>query len=215
MSRRSPFHLVRTALVDPSACWLAYRAIRSHYAVQSLWELTHLISEAARLRPATVFEIGTHRGGTLYCWSRIVQPEARIVSLDLPFDSNDPHTTVAALEKLVLPGAQKCTFIRDNSHLPETKAKVQSALEGRAVDVLFIDGDHSYEGVRQDFEMYRGLVRSGGLIAFHDIAPNPDVPEYGVAKFWQEVKANYPTQEFIDPQPTGKVGMGIGVVSVG
>ena len=34
------------------------------------------------------------------------------------------------------------------------------------LDLLFIDGDHSYEGVRQDYKMYSKLVRDGGLIAF-------------------------------------------------
>ena len=214
MPKRNLLHVVRTALSDPAACRLAWLAIRRHYAVQSLWELTRLLGEVTRLRPATLFEIGTHRGGTLYCWSRILPQDAVMVSLDLPADPNDPHTTVAALEKLVVSSTQKCTFLRDDSHLASTLDKVKAALGGRQVDFLFIDGDHSYGGVKQDFEMYRGLVRSGGIIAFHDVAPNPDVPEYGVAKFWQEVKKTHPTHEFIDPHPVGPTGMGIGVVSV-
>jgi len=40
-------------------------------------------------------------------------------------------------------------------------------------DFLFIDGDHTYEGVEGDFEMYSPLVRRGGIIAFHDIVPGP------------------------------------------
>jgi len=43
-----------------------------------------------------------------------------------------------------------------------------------AVDLLFIDGDHSYEGCRLDFEMYRDLVAPDGLIVFHDICMFPD-----------------------------------------
>ncbi|HWB58841.1 MAG TPA: hypothetical protein VG733_05085, partial [Chthoniobacteraceae bacterium] len=70
MSKRNPLHVLRTALGNPAACRLAYMAIRRHYAVQSLWELTQLLAEVARLHPATIMEIGTHRGGTLYCWSR-------------------------------------------------------------------------------------------------------------------------------------------------
>lgn len=214
MSKRNLLHVIRTALGNPAACRLAYMAIRRHYAVQSLWELTQLLSEVARLRPATIMEIGTHRGGTLYCWSRLLPPDAALVSLDLPADPGDVRTTVAALEKLLASKTQKCAFIRDDSHAPATLEKVKAALGGRPVDFLFIDGDHSYEGVKLDFEMYRGLVRSGGLIAFHDIAPNPDVPEYGVAKFWQELKKTGRAHEFIDPHPVGPSGMGIGVVSV-
>lgn len=214
MSGRNPLHLLRTALGNPAACRLAYMAIRRHYAVQSLWELTQLLAEVTGLRPSVIMEIGTHRGGTLYCWSRILPPDAALVSLDLPADPNDPHTTAAALEKLIASKTQKCSFIRDDSHAIATLDKVKAALAGRPVDFLLIDGDHSYAGVKLDFEMYRGLVRSGGLIAFHDIAPNPGVPEYGVAKFWQELKKTEHTHEYIDPHPVGPAGMGIGVVAV-
>jgi len=214
MAKRNFLHLLQTAVSDPSACRLAYVAIRRYHAVQRLWELTQLISRVRALNPVTIVEIGTHMGGTLHCWSRIMPADGRLVSLDLPADPNESRTTVPVLEKIVLGGTQKTTFIRDSSHFPQTRDKVVSALENRPVDFLFIDGDHSYVGVKMDFEMYRSLVRSGGLIAFHDIALNPDVPDYGVAKFWQELKNEYHTQELIDPYPMGPTGMGIGLVWV-
>ena len=37
-----------------------------------------------------------------------------------------------------------------------------------AIDFVFIDGDHSYDGLRQDWEAWSGLVAAGGLIALHD-----------------------------------------------
>ena len=36
------------------------------------------------------------------------------------------------------------------------------------IDILFIDGDHSYQGVVDDFRLYEGLVKSGGYIIFDD-----------------------------------------------
>ncbi len=47
----------------------------------------------------------------------------------------------------------------------------------RSYNYLLIDGDHSYDGVRQDFENYAPLVRSGGIVVIDD---------YGVEE-WQEV----------------------------
>jgi hypothetical protein len=38
----------------------------------------------------------------------------------------------------------------------------------REICVLFIDGDHSYEGVMKDFERWSPMVVAGGLVAFHD-----------------------------------------------
>jgi predicted O-methyltransferase YrrM len=39
---------------------------------------------------------------------------------------------------------------------------------GQAIDFLFIDGDHAYEGVRKDWELYSPLLAEGALVAFHD-----------------------------------------------
>lgn len=46
---------------------------------------------------------------------------------------------------------------------------VQSVMEvAPRLDVLFIDGDHSYTGVKGDWEAYKGFLKSGGLVIFHD-----------------------------------------------
>ena len=60
-------------------------------------------------------------------------------------------------------------------------------MNGNKLDFLFIDGDHSYNGVKLDFEMYAPMVRENGLIAFHDIAGRWD----GVREFWTEIKQTY------------------------
>jgi len=51
------------------------------------------------------------------------------------------------------------------------------------LDFLFIGGDHTYEGVRMDFEMYSPLVRSCGIVVFHDIVPGPENVG-GAPRFW-------------------------------
>jgi predicted O-methyltransferase YrrM len=91
------------------------------------------------------------------------------------------------------------------------------------LDVLFIDGDHTYDGVKADYQMYRPLVRKGGLIAFHDIVDDHQT-KYGrpgigwaggVPMFWREVKLQKEfssCSEFIaDPDQDG---MGIGVLQI-
>ncbi|MFN6069283.1 MAG: class I SAM-dependent methyltransferase, partial [Pseudanabaena sp.] len=67
------------------------------------------------------------------------------------------------------------------------KAKV---LNGDKIDFLFIDGDHTYEGVRQDYEMYSPLVQKGGYIAFHDINDTERHRQRNVhvAEFWNELE---------------------------
>jgi predicted O-methyltransferase YrrM len=40
------------------------------------------------------------------------------------------------------------------------------------IDVLFIDGDHSYEGVKTDFELYSNILSDNGIIIIHDTDEN-------------------------------------------
>jgi len=91
-------------------------------------------------------------------------------------------------------------------------------LRDNKVDFLFIDADHSYEGVKKDFEMYSPLVRKGGIIAFHDIIPDY-YTRYGIKtsssagevyKFWNEIKGKYEHLEIIKDR--NQDGYGIGVL---
>ena len=99
-------------------------------------------------------------------------------------------------------------LIRADSHAAASRERVVRALAGRPLDFLFIDGDHTYEGARLDYELYAPLVRQGGIIALHDIANRSE--DVGVHRLWAELKAAHPeAQEFLAPPPTAK---GIGVV---
>ena len=86
-------------------------------------------------------------------------------------------------------------------------------LPGGKFDFLFIDGDHSYEGVRRDFELYSPLAEVGALVAFHDIVPSipgghgdpGDVPA-----FWGEIKnAQTVEAEFVEDPGWGSCGIGV------
>ncbi|HYJ78619.1 MAG TPA: class I SAM-dependent methyltransferase [Longimicrobiaceae bacterium] len=193
---------------------LARRAINEYGALQRTWELMSLVGAVRRLVPRTVVEIGTHRGGTLFCWAAAAHPAAHLVSIDIPNPAEGMGATGADDARLrrVLGPAQSLTCLRSDSHAPETRAALVRALAGRAVDFLWIDGDHSYQGVRSDFEMYAPLVRPGGLIAFHDILPNPALPGNQVRPFWDEVRQGFEHSELVDQDHPGGVGMGIGIL---
>jgi len=197
----------------PMPLGLARDAIRTHGALQRTWELQSLIAEVRKLRPSVVVEIGTHRGGTLVCWTIVAADGAHLVSIDLPSPAEGMGTTDRDLAHVrsILRKGQRLTAIRADSHLPATLVELRASLEGQAVDLLWIDGDHSDAGVREDFSMYSPLVRAGGLIALHDINASADVPGNQVHHLWRELKARYRTREYIDREWPGG-GMGIGVV---
>ena len=80
------------------------------------------------------------------------------------------------------------------------------------MEFLFIDGDHSYEGVKDDFSKYAKFVKPGGIVAFHDIVPGPPENVGGVPKFWGEIRQNFRHVEIVEDWNQG--GCGIGVIYV-
>jgi predicted O-methyltransferase YrrM len=175
-------------------------------------EILELTSLFAERRPKTVVEIGTAHGGTLFLWCRLAPPDATIVSLDLPggiHGGGYPYWKSFIYRRFPI-GSQRLHLLRGDSHKPEMFARLKSILPGDGkVDFLFIDGDHTYEGVKQDFEMYSGLVRPGGLIVFHDICKHPDRVKCDVDRFWQEVKNERRAREFVHDINQGTCGIGV------
>jgi predicted O-methyltransferase YrrM len=182
-------------------------------ASQKYDELVPFLRRVRELDPRRICEIGTSAGGTLFALTRVAADDAVVVSVDIAI----PVTT-RLLRARFGRSRQRVVSIEGNSHEPATKAEVERVLANEPLDVLFIDGDHSYEGVSADFELYSGLVRPGGIIGLHDI--NEDFSErYGdqtasisgdVPRFWAELNAKHKTEELI--AEAGQDGYGIGIV---
>jgi len=95
-----------------------------------------------------------------------------------------------------------------NSHNFPTVSKVRSLFKD-GLDLLFIDGDHSYIGVKQDFENYSPMVKNGGLIILHDICKHPEELNCHVDKFWHKIKQGKKYLEIIENPKQGWGGIGI------
>lgn len=105
-----------------------------------------------------VLEIGLGQfGGTHMLWSLICE---KVFTLDV-----DENVIDRFLKSEQLDFQQSCFFC-GSSWNRDTYLQVARAV--REVDLLFIDGDHLYEGVEADWRMYHHLVRPGGIVAFHD-----------------------------------------------
>ena len=173
-------------------------------------EVAELLELLWQRRPRSVLEIGTASGGTLFLLTRVAAEDAHLISLDLSagdFGDGYPRWKMPLYRSFALPG-QRLDLVRADSHDPATYQQILDLLGGEQLDFLFIDADHTYDGVKRDFEMYRPLVRDGGIIGFHDIKPSTD-PVYGVHRFWNEIKRQQEHREFLHGPPTI---FGIGVL---
>lgn len=175
--------------------------------IQIRSEILEALREIRELRPKYIVEIGTAGGGTLLLWSRVADPEATIVTIDLPggeFGGGSSPLRVPLFRRLSLP-SQTLRIVRGDSHDPKTLELTRTYLQGHPADFLFIDADHTARGVRADYDMYSPLVREGGIIGFHDIAVLS--PEYGVRALWSELKKQHRTRDIIGEPMAYGIGL--------
>jgi predicted O-methyltransferase YrrM len=178
---------------------------------QVKYEIAKLLEIVAELKPKAVLEIGTERGGTLFLFTRVADPNAKIISIDLPggpFGGGYPKWKSVLYKSFAREG-QRIYLLRRDSHDPRTLEEVKKILGNEKMDFLFIDGDHTYEGVKRDFKMYFPLVREGGIIAFHDICLHPPETKCEVSKFWSKVKQKYKYVEIVEDWNQKWAGIGV------
>ena len=187
-----------------------YDRIRMHQKTSEIKQLAEIIK---RNNPKTIVEIGTKKGGTLFLWSRVTSAR-KIISIDLPggeFGGGYHPQKKKLYKHFVIDKPTRMHLIQRDSHQEETFNLLREYLDGNKIDFLFIDGDHTYNGVKQDFEMYSTLVNKNGIIAFHDIVPHFR-SSCQVDKFWEEIKGQFKYKEIID-EPN-QTSMGIGLLFV-
>ena len=155
--------------------------------------LALMVAEGCR----SVLEIGSLRGQTLVQLAHAMPVGSRLVSVDLP---NGPWGRADSLLDL----SQRVDELRVAGYLVDLllgdshdEAMIRRVAKRGPYDLAFIDGDHTYQGVKADFETYGAMAR---LVALHDIHPEtmdrqaePYRSAYPirVARFWSEIKCDY------------------------
>ena len=199
---------------DPAAWCDVLEEFPEFPSFQRKNELVRLLRFVTAASPERVCEIGAAGGGTLCALTRAARANATIVSVDAEFTA----ARLAAFPKFAR-GSQAIVCVQGDSHEVKTRQRVRAALGSFPIDVLVIDGDHSYDGVARDFELYASLVRKGGIVAFHDIVPDvrqrtgadTTADSGGVPRFWAELRARYSGADEIIDHPA-QDGCGLGVL---
>ena len=161
---------------------------------QDKTELATFLEKISAIEPKAIVEVGTGRGGVTFLMSKIA-PTAQIITIDCNINEIDQFY-YHRLRKNI-------TALNMNSQDPKTADHVAKLLEGKPIDVLFIDGDHSIAGVTRDYQNFSPQVRPGGLVVFHDI----NDLKLGVPFFWSSLKGN--KQEIITDRQRDKYGIGV------
>ena len=183
--------------------------------LQSQGEIVAFMQCLAGHQPRIVGEIGLSGGGNMLLFMGGLVELGLLISLDVCLQN------VAKLRFFARRG-QKLRFIQGSFYSASVLGRVRRLLGTAKFDFLFIDGDHSYQSVLEDFIAYYPLVRTGGLIAFHDIVPD-ELARRGtrtpgsvlnggdVYLLWRQLRDRFARNEFVTSW--GQYGFGIGVIT--
>ena len=160
------------------------------------------------LRPACIVELGTRKGVSYCAFCQAVQHlglTANCVAIDSW--SGDVHTGAYGAAVLADLRRHHDPLYGEFSRLEQ--CLFHEALGGfrdGSIDLLHIDGLHTYDAVRGDFENWLPRMSLRGVMLFHDVAERRG--DFGVWRLWSELTRRYPSFTFHH-------GHGLGVLGVG
>lgn len=165
------------------------------------YDLVHAI------RPRLVVELGSQRGMSYFCFCQAIREhgiEARCYAVDTW--AGDEHTGVYDDSIWQEVSAHNAEHYPDFSELLRMRfEEAVHRFEDASIELLHIDGLHTYEAVKGDFALWSPKVAPGGIILFHDV--NARMMDFGVWRFWTELEAQHETFLFLH-------GFGLGVLRV-
>ena len=159
-------------------------------------------------RPAMLVELGTHTGNSYFALCQAVgalELDTRCFAVDTWL--GDEHAGWYGGEVFEDVSSFNAThFAHFSTLLKTTFDDARSYFADGSVDLLHIDGMHTYEAVRGDFETWRSALSLRGVVLFHDI--NVREREFGVWRLWEEMSAQFPAFAFDHSHGLGILGVG-------
>lgn len=156
-------------------------------------------------RPEVLVELGTQSGVSYFCFCQSAREngvDLRAFAVDTW--KGDAHTS-AYDEKIweEVRAHNEANYAGSSTLLRMLFEEALGQFEDGSIDLLHIDGYHTHEAVRGDFERWYPKVRPGGLVLFHDVAAR--LMDFGAWRYFDELEREHETFRF-------QHGFGLGVL---
>ena len=177
--------------------------------VQSAWLghapfLKFLIREQ---KPNVFVELGVHNGFSYFVGCQSIR-EGSLNTKSFAVDHWEGDNQAGLFDDPVYQGVVDLNqkYADFSTLLKMSFAEALKFFKDQTIDLLHIDGFHSYEAIKEDFETWLPKVSPNGIILVHDIHVRRNT--FGVFNFWREVKTQFKTIEFVGSHGLGVVFLG-------
>ena len=164
------------------------------------------ITEA--IQPAVFVELGTHSGNSYFAFCQAVsQLGLRTRCWAVDTWDGDLHSGLYGEEvyRQVVEVNQR-EYADFSRLMRSTFDEALSEFQDHSIDLLHIDGLHTYSAVTHDFEAWLPKLSDKAVVLLHDT--NAHQGDFGVYLFFDELKKRFPTFEFLHSSGLGVVGVG-------
>lgn len=160
------------------------------------------------LRPRVLVELGTHTGNSYGAFCQSIAhfgTSTRAFAVDSW--QGDDHADFYGEEVFAdVSEHNKANYASFSSLMRMLFEDARPYFADGSVDLLHIDGLHTYDAVKADFEGWRDKLSDRGVVLFHDT--NVRERDFGVWKLWSEISGDYPSFEFHHSHGLGVLGVG-------
>jgi len=158
-------------------------------------------------KPKKLVELGVHNGFSYFVACQAIK-ECNIVASAFAIDHWIGDEQAGFFDNSVFDGVEvmNAKYSEFSTLLKMSFDVARAQFDDSSIDLLHIDGFHSYESVRNDFESWLPKMDKNGIVLLHDIHVRRN--SFGVYKFWGEVKSRFKTIEFVGSHGLGVVFLG-------
>jgi hypothetical protein len=159
-------------------------------------------------KPSVFVELGTHSGNSYFAFCESAKESALNIRC-YAIDTWQGDVQAGAYGESIYNDVahhNEALYAKFSTLLRMTFDEALEKFDNHAIDLLHIDGLHTYEAVKHDFESWLPKLSNRAIVLFHDISVREN--EFGVWKLWEELSAIYPSASF-------QHSHGLGVLLVG